>query len=62
MPQPDPADLADLTTGPQEGTYFIYGKHHIKITEHFAPNGKLLNELLEEAVYREAKEKVIKIA
>ncbi len=55
-----------IPTGPQaqgrvvteNGTqYFVMGKNYIKITEHFSPDGKQLEELIAEAIMRKIEEK-----
>ena len=37
--------------------YFIMGKNRIKITEHFSPSGKPLDELVTELIIHKIKEK-----
>ena len=36
--------------------YFVMGKHRIKITEHFPPNGKQLDELVTDLIIHKIKE------
>lgn len=39
-----------------DGTlYFLYGNTRIKVTEHFAENGKTVVDLLEDVILYEAK-------
>lgn len=42
--------------------YFIIGKNRIKITEHFSPGGKQIDELVTDFVIHKMKEKTGKIA
>lgn len=42
--------------------YFIIGKNRIKITEHFSPDGKQIDELVTDFVIHKMKEKAGKIA
>ena len=37
--------------------YFVIGKNRIKITEHFSPAGKQIDELITELIAHKAKEK-----
>lgn len=37
--------------------YFIMGKNRIKITEHFSPSGKQLDELVTDLIIQKIKEK-----
>ncbi len=58
----DPA-LDGLTITAVSGEqYFIIGKNRIKITEHFSPAGKQLDELVTDLIIHKIKEKVIKSA
>jgi len=42
----------------ENGTqYFVMGKNCIKITEHFPPDGKQLDELIAETIMRKSKGK-----
>lgn len=49
-------------TAPSGEQYYIYGKSRIKINEHFAPEGKQIDELLTGLVQAKIKEKVSEIA
>ena len=49
-------------TAPSGERYYIYGKTRIRITEHFAPHGKKIDELLTGLVQTKIKEKVSEIA
>ena len=49
-------------TAPSGEQYYIYGKTRIRITEHFAPHGKKIDELLTGLVRAKIKEKVSEIA
>lgn len=40
--------------------YFVLGRTRIKITEHFADNGKSINELVTDLVEAKIKEKITK--
>lgn len=42
--------------------YFIFGKTRIKITEHFADNGRSIDVLLFDLIQAKIKEKITKIA
>lgn len=42
--------------------FFVYGKARIRITEHFSPNGKKIDELLTGLVQAKIKEIVSEIA
>ena len=45
-------------TAPSGEQYYIYGKTRIRITEHFAPHGKKIDELLTGLVQNKMREKV----
>ena len=49
-------------TAPSGEQCYIYGKTRIRITEHFAPHGKKIDELLTGLVQAKIKEKVSEIA
>lgn len=49
-------------TAPNGEQFYIYGKSRIKINEHFAPDGKQIDELLTGLVQAKIKEKVSEIA
>ena len=49
-------------TAPSGEQFYIYGKSRIKINEHFAPDGKQIDELLTGLVQVKIKEKVSEIA
>ena len=49
-------------TAPSGEQYYIYGKTRIRITEHLAPHGKKIDELLTGLVQTKIKEKVSEIA
>lgn len=49
-------------TAPSGEQFYIYGKSRIKINEHFAPEGKQIDELLTGLVQAKIKEKVSEIA
>ena len=49
-------------TAPSGEQYYIYGKTRIRITEHFAPHGKKIDELLTGLIQAKIKEKVSEIA
>ena len=49
-------------TAPSGEQFYIYGKSRIKINEHFAPDGKQIDELLTGLVQAKIKEKVSEIA
>lgn len=38
--------------------YFVYGKNHIEISEHFATNGKKLDDLLTDVMLYTAERKI----
>lgn len=40
--------------------YFVLGRTRIKITEHFADNGKSINELVTDLIEAKIKEKIAK--
>lgn len=42
--------------------YFVIGKNRIKITEHFSPTGKQLDELVTDLIVHKMKEKARKSA
>lgn len=42
--------------------YFVVGKNRIKITEHFQPEGKPIEELVEDLINRKIKEKSVESA
>ena len=49
-------------TAPSGEQYYIYGKTRIRITEHFAPHGKKIDEFLTGLIQAKIKEKVSEIA
>lgn len=49
-------------TAPSGERFYVYGKTRIRITEHFAPHGKKIDELLTTLVQAKIKEKVSEIA
>lgn len=49
-------------TVPSGEQFYIYGKTRIRITEHFSPSGKKIDELLTGLVQAKIKEKVSEIA
>lgn len=49
-------------TAPSGEQFYVYGKTRIRITEHFAPHGKKIDELLTGLVRAKIKEKVSEIA
>lgn len=49
-------------TAPSGEQFYIYGKTRIRITEHFAPHGKKIDELLTGLIQAKIKEKVSEIA
>ena len=49
-------------TAPTGEQFYLYGKTRIRITEHFAPHGKKIDELLTGLVQAKIKEKVSEIA
>ena len=54
---PDP-NISGLTVTSETGEqYFIMGKNRIKITEHFSPSGKPLDELVTDLIIHKIKEK-----
>ena len=60
MPEPDIDGLTVTTeTGEQ---YFIMGKYRIKITEHFSPSGKPLDQLVTDLIVQKIKENAGKSA
>ncbi len=52
----------ETITAPNGEQFYIYGKTRIRITEHFAPHGKKIDELLTRLVQTKIKEKVSEIA
>lgn len=61
MPSPSSTDGLTITANNGE-QYFVFGKNRIKITEHFAADGKPIGELVEELIRHKVKENVLKIA
>lgn len=53
-PQSETGKVITRETGEQ---YFIMGKNRIKITEHFSPSGKQLDELVTDLIIQKIKEK-----
>ena len=53
--EPTMVDLAMYVTDEDGVKYYCCGNTKIKITEHFAKDGKTMGELLEEFMIREAK-------
>ena len=53
--EPTLADTAIYITDENGVEYYCCGSTKIKITEHFAEEGKTIDELLEEFIIREAK-------
>ncbi len=53
--EPTLADTAIYITDENGVEYYCCGNTKIKITEHFAEEGKTMGELLEEMIIREAK-------
>lgn len=57
------SDLQGRTVTDENGVqYFVLGKNRIKITEHFNPNGKALDELMTDLVIHKIKENAHKSA
>lgn len=57
------ADIEGLTVTTETGErFFIMGKNRIKITEHFSPSGKQLDELVTDLIIQKIKEKAGKSA
>lgn len=51
-------DIDGLTVTSETGEqYFIMGKNRIKITEHFSPSGKQIEELVTDLIIQKIKEK-----
>ena len=61
MPDSD-IDLSDIPGDIPPPEFFVYGKTRIKITEHFASDGKQIGDIITELVTAKSKEKVTKIA
>ena len=52
------AEPEGLTVTTETGEqYFVMGKNRIKITEHFSPSGKQLDELVTDLIVQKIKEK-----
>lgn len=50
-------DIDGLTVTTETGEqYFIMGKNRIKITEHFSPSGKPIEELVTDLIVQKIKE------
>ena len=49
-------------TAPNGEQFFIYGKNRIRITEHFASNGKQVDAILEELILSKSKDFISKNA
>ena len=60
MPSPD--GLSDTPSDIVSPEFFVFGNNRIKITEHFASNGKPIGDILTELIITKSKEKVTKIA
>lgn len=56
------SDLKGRTVTENGVQYFVLGKNRIRITEHFASNGKTLDELVTDLVIQKIKEKTHKSA
>ena len=57
------AEPEGLTVTTETGEqYFVMGKNRIKITEHFSPSGKQLDELVTDLIAQKIKEKAGKSA
>ena len=59
IPQGETGKVITTETGEQ---YYILGKNRIKITEHFPPDGKCIEELVTTLIECKTKEKVSKIS
>ena len=62
MTSPGDIDLSDIPSDIETPGYFVVGKTRIKITEHFASNGKPLDVLMTEFIQSQIKKKVQKSA
>lgn len=62
MATPSDIGTSDIPSVIGVSEYFIMGKTRIKITEHFAPNGKQISEVITELITLKSKEKVVKTA
>lgn len=52
----DPTPITPYTETMDDGTeVFVYGKNRIIVSEHFAENGKPLEDLIVDLILREAK-------
>ena len=52
----DPTPIIPYTEKMEDGTeVFVYGKNQIIVSEHFAENGKSLEDLIVDLILREAK-------
>lgn len=59
LPQRETGKVITSASGEQ---YYIIGKERIKITEHFSPTGKQLDELIADLIVQKSKEKAGEIA
>lgn len=56
----DPTPITPYTEKMEDGTeVFVYGKNRIIISEHFANNGKTLEDLIVDLVLRDARNSMI---
>lgn len=56
----DPTPITPYTEKMEDGTeVFVYGKNRIIISEHFADNGKTLEDLIVDLVLRDARNSMI---
>ena len=56
----DPTPITPYTEKMEDGTeMFVYGKNRIIISEHFANNGKTLEDLIVDLVLRDARNSMI---
>lgn len=62
MVSPDDIDLSDISGDIETPGYFVFGKTRIKITEHFAADGKPLVDLMDEFLQSKVRQEVRKTA
>ena len=55
--EPTMTDLAMYIIDEAGVEYFCCGNTKVKVTEHFAENGKMIDELMTDLILREAKKK-----